>query len=64
MVQVRKAGIPADPRLEGMEKGSVKYELLKIVYEGDYIRDQIKAAGLSTYMLTAEDKAAIKVSGR
>lgn len=60
VAEVRKAGIPEDPRLEGMDKASVKYELLKILYEGDYIMDAVKEAGLATYTLTASDKEQIK----
>jgi len=60
VAEIKKAGIPEDPRLAGMSKDSVKYELLKLTYEGDYIRDALKDAGLNVYTLTDADKAEIK----
>jgi len=60
VLEVRKAGIPEDARLEGVDPESDKYMLLKILYEGDYITDKIKEAGLATYTLTAADKEQLK----
>lgn len=60
VLELRKAGIPEDPRLADVDKTSLKYELLTIVYEADYLKAKVKEAGLSTYTLTADDKAQIK----
>ena len=41
---MRKAGIPEDPRLAEMDKDSVKYELLKTIYEADFVSAAVKDA--------------------
>jgi hypothetical protein len=56
VAETRAAGIPKDPRLSEYEEGTVKYELMKNIFEGEYLKQACKDAGLGTYTLTAADK--------